>query len=121
MADKYGNPTILLTALESYKNLTAIIKDLETKKAEHEDTKKLLEVANAQLKKHQDLEKLSRTLAENYTQLQEALTKGTMNVAKDLADQLKTITGSFEKETKQKISNLSTTYSEEVKNQLKND
>lgn len=120
LADKYGNPTIIFTALESYTNLTQIIKDLKSKKAEHEDTKKLLEVANAQLKKHQDLEKLSNSLAENYTQLQEALTKGTMNVAKDLADQLQTITGSFEKETKQKISNLSTTYSEEVQNQLKN-
>jgi uncharacterized membrane-anchored protein YhcB (DUF1043 family) len=118
LADKYGNASTILTALESYGNLNAINNELANRKTELYDTKKLIETVDAQLEKHKALEQSSKALSENYTELQQALTDGAKNVSKDLSNKLQTITGTFETETKDKISKLSTDYATEVKNQL---
>jgi len=69
LATKYGDPEKVLSAIESYGDLNIINKNLETTKHELEDAKKLLESADSQLKRHQDLEQLSKALVTNYHEL----------------------------------------------------
>ena len=118
VAEKHGDFAKVMVALDAYGSLAEIQKEAGLKKKELDDTNRLLETANQQLKKHQELEEASTALLKSYQDLQKSLTDAIKKMPDDLTTALNNVAAEFKKQTEEQLKKLSETLSKSASEEL---
>lgn len=119
VAEKHGDFAKVMVALDAYGSLAEIQKEAGDKKRELDNTNYLLETANQQLKKHQELEAASTALLKSYQDLQRSLTDAIKKMPDELTTALNNVTTEFKKQTEEQLKKLFETLSKSASEELK--
>ena len=118
VAEKYGDFSKIMVALETYGSLQAIQKDVTTKTIELEASRLLVDEAEKRLKAHKQLEEASKELLKSYGELQKNLTEAISKMPNNLTTSLDNVTTEFktksEKELKALFEQISTSANKEL-------